>query len=62
MTLVSVLDCTDFVVEVVCSALDETVDAIEQANNGAVTEISGRIGLILSDILQIEGEVDETIP
>ena len=60
--LVTALDCTDFFVETVCTALDQTVDQLEADNAGAVTEISGRIGLVLSDILQIEGEEGEEIP
>lgn len=56
------LDCTDFVIDTVCTGLDQTVAALEVANAGAVTEISGRIGLVLADILQIEGEEGEDIP
>jgi len=62
ISLVSALDCTEFVVDTVCTALDETVGQVEVANAGAVTEISGRIGLVLADILQIEGEEGEDIP
>jgi hypothetical protein len=57
-----VLDCTDFVIDTVCTGLDQAVGALELANAGAVTEISGRIGLVLADILQIEGEEGEDIP
>ena len=59
--LVDVLDCTDFVVDTVCTALGQTVEDIEAANSGIVDEIGGRVRLILNDILQIEGEEGEDV-
>jgi hypothetical protein len=59
--LVDALDCTDFVVDTVCTALGQTVEDIEAANSGIVDEIGGRVRLILNDILQIEGEEGEDV-
>ena len=60
--LVECLDKTDFIIDTVCTGLNEAVGQIEIANEGAVTEISGRIGLVLADILAIEGLEGEDIP
>ena len=59
--LIEVQDCTDFVISTVCSALDQSVTDIIDANADQIQVIAGRIALVLNDILSIEGLEGETI-
>ena len=60
-SLVSLLDCTEFVADRVCTALAGTVAQTQTDNEGLPQDIAGRIALILQDILAIEGEDGEDL-